>query len=131
MLDTSLACWTPPLYGVPPHMSYSPHSLVGFPVHLYVLGISTCVMGNIPLILRVWACSPICWGFWGHQYHCMSICFILYLLVVHYVSHIYHSYNHYSSSYSGVLWAVICFISDCASFHDGASCSMKWFCHHP
>ena len=52
------------------------HSLVGFPVHLYVLGISACGMGNIPLILAVWGCSPMCWV-WGHQHHWVSICFIM------------------------------------------------------
>ena len=59
MLDTS------PVWGVSPHMSYTHHSLVGFPVHLYVLGISACAMRNIPLMLGVWGCSPIYWMFGG------------------------------------------------------------------
>ena len=109
MLDTS------PVWGCLP-ICLNPYSLVGFPVHLYVLAISACVMGNIPLMLGIWGCSPICWGFGRHQQHWVSICFILYLLVVHYVSHIYHGYDHYSSGYSGVFWAVIYFISDCGSF---------------
>ena len=31
--------------------------------------------------------------------------------VVHFVSHIYHDYNYYSSSYGGVFWCIIYFIS--------------------
>ena len=83
-----------------PHV-LQPLLIVGLPVHLYVLGISACDMGNISLML----------GVWGASTHGFSICFFLYILVVHYVSHIYHSYDYYSSSYGGVFWAVICFIS--------------------
>ena len=125
-----LTCWTPPymldtspVWEVPPHMSYTPHSLVGFPVPLYVLGISACVMGIFPLCWGL-GVFPHMLGVWGHQHHWLSIYFILFLLVVHYVSHVYHGYDHYSSGYSGVFWAVICFIGDCGSFHDGASCNI-------
>ena len=67
-----LTCWTYPLHlpcmGVPPYMFYTPHSLVGFPVHLYVLGISACEIGNISLMLGVWGgVPPSIGGFWGHQ----------------------------------------------------------------
>ena len=104
MLDTS-----PCMGGASPYVTPPTHWL-DFLMYLYVLGISTCDMGNIPLILEVW----------GHQHHWVSICFILYLLVVCYVSHIYYSYDYYSSGYSGV----ICFISDHGFFPDGASCNI-------
>ena len=78
MLDTF------PCMGVPPYMSYTPHSFVGFPVYLYVSGISACVMGNIALMLGVWGVFPICWGlgasapFDVHMLHlvpsCNSLC---------------------------------------------------------
>ena len=44
--------YTSPCMGVPPHVLH-PHSLVGFPVHLCVLGIPVCDMGNISLMLGV------------------------------------------------------------------------------
>ena len=37
------------------------------------------------------------------------------------MSHFYYGYDYYSSSYGGVFLAVICFISDCGPFPDGAS----------
>ena len=108
-----LTCWIPPpVWGCLPFRLH-PHSFIGFPVHHYVLGISACDMGNISLVLWVWGCSPICWGFWG-----------LYILVDHYVSHFYYGYDYYYSSYGGVFLAVICFISDCGSFPDGAFCNI-------
>ena len=87
MWDTSLTCWTPPpVWAVPPHMSYTPYSLVGFPVHLYVLGICACDMGNIPLMLVVGVGVPPYGGGLGgsaslgvHMLHlvpsCSSLCF--------------------------------------------------------
>ena len=117
MLDTSLYL---SLYGVPPLM-FTPHSFIGFPVHQTVLGISVCDMGEyfpyvgdlggIPHLLRVLGASA----------HVVSMCIFLYILLVHYVSHFYYGYDYYSSNYGGVFWAVICFISDCGSFPDGAS----------
>ena len=62
MLDTSLT--PPPYMGVPPHVLH-PHSLVGFPVHLYVLGIPAFDMGNISLMLGLGGCSPSVGGFGG------------------------------------------------------------------
>ena len=55
--------------------------------------------------------------------HEVSLCLFLYILVVHYISHFYYSYDYYSS-YGGVFWAVICFISDHGSSPDGASCNI-------
>ena len=91
-------CLTPPLHAR--HLRHmgdaspyvlQPHSLVGFPVHLYVWGISACCIGNIPLMLGFWGHSPICWRFWGLLHICQAfvpgstsfgcpLCFILYLL---------------------------------------------------
>ena len=65
MLDTSLTCWTPPIWDASPYVLH-PHSLVGFLVHLYVLGISAYYMRNIPLMLGVWGCSPYVGSFEGH-----------------------------------------------------------------
>ena len=90
MLDTSHTYWTPlPIWRMPPHMSYSPHSLVGFPVYQYVWG----------YLHVTWGIFPLCWGFggvapyvgvWGHLHICQALvpgstsigcplCFSLYL----------------------------------------------------
>ena len=119
ILDPS---FTPPVWGCLP-LGLHPQPFIGLPVHWYVLGIYVCDMGNISLMLGVCGCSPICWGFWGISTW-VSICLFLYILVVHYVSHFYFGYDYYSSSYGGVFWAVICFISDCGSLPDGASCNI-------
>ena len=63
-------------------------------------------------------------GVFGASAHGVFICFFLYILVVYYVSHFYYRYDYYSSSYGGVFWAVICFISDHGYFPDGASCNI-------
>ena len=65
MWDTSL---TLPLYGGASLYVYTPHLLVGFPVHQYVLGISTCDMGNISFMFGVWGVFPHLLGVWGHQH---------------------------------------------------------------
>ena len=59
-----LTCWTSPYTS--PYILH-PHSLVGFPVHLYVLGISTCDMCNIS---NMWGFGgvPPSVGVWGHQH---------------------------------------------------------------
>ena len=83
LMDTS------PIWGMPPHMSYTHHSLISFPVHLYVEGISACYMGNIPLML----------GVWGHQHICQALvagntsigcplCFILVPFLLFIMSHV-------------------------------------------
>ena len=122
-----LTCWTPPytspVWGCLP-MSYTPNLLVGFPVHLYILGISAYDMGNISLMLGVWKVFPNLLGFLGASAHGVSICFFLHILIVHYVSHFYYGYDYYSSNYGSVFWAVICFISYHSSFSDGASCNI-------
>ena len=65
MLDTSL---TPlPIWGCLP-ICLHPHSLVGFPVHLYVLEIFACDMGEYFPYVGALADIPICWGFGGHQH---------------------------------------------------------------
>ena len=71
----------------------------------------------------VWGGVPPSVGGFGASAHGVSLCFFLYILVVHYVSHFYYGCDCYSSSYGGVFWAVIGFISDCGSFPDGASCN--------
>ena len=125
MLETSLT--TLPVWGCLP-ICLHPHSFVGFPVHQYVLGISACDMGTISLCWRFEGVFPHLLRVLGASAHGVSICFsctfFLYVLVVHYVSHFYYGYDYYSSSYSGVFWAVICFISDCGSFPDGTSYNM-------
>ena len=115
MLDTSPCMQVPPICLTPPLIGWLSLCICMF------LGISACDTGNIPLMLGVWGVPPKDGGLGGDQHHWVSICFILYLLVVHYASHIYHSYDYYSSGYSGVFWALICFISDCGSFPDGVS----------
>ena len=121
MLDTS---FTPcPVWGCLP-ICLHPHSFVGFPVLQYVLGISACDMGNISHMLGGWGLFPLLLGVFEVSAHGVSICLFLYILVVHYVSHFYYGYEYYSSSYVGVLWAVICFISDHGSYPDGASCNI-------
>ena len=117
MLDTSFT--PPPVWGCF-HFRFYPHPFVGFPVHWYVLGISVCYMGNISLMLGVWGVPPSVGGFggintWGvHMvilvHSCSSLCltFLLWLWLL-------------LLQLSGVIWAVICFFSDCGSFLDGAS----------
>ena len=60
---------------------HPPHSVVGFPVHHYVLGISVCHVGIFPSVggLRVF---PISWGFWGH----ISTCDVHMLILVNFCS---------------------------------------------
>ena len=104
-------------------MFYFPHSLVT----------SVCICVFWGYLHVIWGIFPLCQGLGGVPHllgvleasaHGVSICFFLYILVVHYVTCFYYSYNYYSSSYGGVFWAIICFISDCGSFLDGASCNI-------
>ena len=124
-----LTCWTLPLHlpciGVPP-LQFAPHSILAS-VYWYVLGILVCHMGILPL----------CWGFGGVPPSVGSsggsstgvpMCSFLYIFVVHYVSHFYHGYDYYSSSYGGIFWLVISFISDCGSFPDGVSSKLGSVC---
>ena len=115
-------------------MSYTPQSLVASMCICMFRGY-LCYMGNIPLMLGV-GVVPHMLRVWGHLHICQALvpgstsigcplCFILDLFVVHYVLHIYHSYNYYSSSYGGVFWSVIYFISDHGPFLDGASCNIR------
>ena len=71
-----------------------------------------------------------CWGLGGFPHllgvlggsaHGMSICSLLYIFVVCYVSCFYYGYDYYSSSYGGIFWPVMGFISNCGSFSDGVS----------
>ena len=119
MLDTSFT--PPPVWRYLP-LCFNPHSFVGFPVHWYVLEISVCHMGIFPLCWGLGGVPPSV-GSLGASAHGVSICLFLYILVVCYVLHFYYSYDYYSSSYGGVFWAVIYFISDHGFFPDGASCN--------
>ena len=79
MLDTSL---TPlPVWGASPSV-YNPHSLIGYPVHGYVSGISVCLMEIFPLCWGFGGCSHLL-GVLGASAHGMSICSFLYIFVVH------------------------------------------------
>ena len=109
--------------GVPP-LQFTPPLSCWLPCALACLGISVCYMGNISLILGVWGVLHLL-GVLGASAHGVSICLFLYILVVHYVSHFYYGYDYSFSSYSGVFLAVICFIIDCGSFHDGVSCNIN------
>ena len=107
-----------PLYGGA-FPSVAPPLSCWLPCASVVLGILVCHMGIFSFL----------WG-WGVSHllvaqrasvHVMSICLFLYIFVVHYVSHFYYGYDYYSSSYGGIFWPVISFISDCGSFPDGVS----------
>ena len=100
----------------------SPHSLVGFPVHLYVLGDTCMWYGEYSPHVRGWGIPPYvgCLGdfstsfkLWFLAVHPLSVHDALSctFLVVIGVSCIYHSYDYYSSCYGGVFWSVIDFIS--------------------
>ena len=110
MLDTS---FTPPLYGMP--------SLQFTPPFIHWLPCASVCFGDITMLYRDY--FPYVEGFGGTSAHGVSMCLFLYILVVHYVSCFHYGYDYYSSSYSGVFWSVICFISDHGSFLDGASCN--------
>ena len=57
--------YTTPVWGCLPLVA-PPHSVVGFPVHQYVLGISICHVGIFPFC---WGCSPSVGGFRGTHQH--------------------------------------------------------------
>ena len=110
-----LTCWTPllhlPLYGGASHVLH-PHSLLP--------SCASVCFGNICMLYGEYfpyvgdlGVFPHLLGVLETSAHGVSICLFFYILVVHYVSHFYYSYNYYSSSYGGVFWAAICFISDC------------------
>ena len=109
-----------PMYGGASPSVYNPtHSLA-----------SLCISMFQGYLYVIWGILPLCWGFGGVYHllgvlgasaHGVSICLFLYILVVHYASHFYYGYDYYSSSYGGVFWAVICFISDHGSFPDWVS----------
>ena len=112
--------YTIPIWGASPSVA-PPHSVVGFPVHQYVLG-------NIYIM---WVFSPSVGGLGVFHHHLgvlgitpvlmMSICSFLYIFVVHYVLFFYCSYDYYSSGYGGIFLPVISLISDSGSFLDGVS----------
>ena len=83
-----LTCWKPPLHlpcmGVPP-LQLTPPTLISFPVHWYVSGISMSY-GHFSLKLVVWGCPPSVGGLWGHQHmgcpfaHSCNFCSLLCLM---------------------------------------------------
>ena len=112
VLDTSL---TPPLYvGAYPSVA-CPHTQLLASLCISMFWGYPYVMWAFSLLLGVWGCSPISWGFWGHISTLMSICSFLYIFVVHYVSGFY-GYDYYSFGYGGIFWPVISLISDSGSF---------------
>ena len=140
MLDTS------PIWGMPPHMSYTPTHWLAY---LCICMFRWClhvIWGIFPLLLGVWGAFPHILGVYGASSTCQALvsgstsigcplCFILYLFVVHYVSHIYHGYNYY---YFQLWWCLLV----CHLFHQWPWplpwwgflqhwVSVKWFCHHP
>ena len=117
MLNTSFT--PPPVWGCLP-LGFHP-LICWLPCASVCFGDIYMSYGNFSLMLGVWG-VPHLLGFLGASAHGVSICLILYILVVHYISCFYYGYNYYSS-YSGVFWAVIGFISDHGSFRDGASCN--------
>ena len=75
------------------------------------------VMWAFPLLLGIWGCSPLVGGSGGGtSVLVVSIYSFLNIFVVHYVSCFYYGYDYYSSSYGGIFWAVISFISGSGSF---------------
>ena len=97
-----------------------PHTLYA-PLHVYVLGVIACAMGE----------HPICWGalahlsgFWCLSVHPLDVHYAssCTFLVVHYVSSIcFCHYNYYSSSDCGVFWYIISIICDYGTLFDGTS----------
>ena len=113
---TSPCMGCPPYVLHPPLISWLPCASVCFGDICMWYGEYFPYVGSIGVF-------PHVLGVLGESAHGVSICF-LNILIVHYVSHFYYGYDYYSSSYSGVLWAVICFISDHGSFPDKASCNI-------
>ena len=72
--------YTTPVWGYLPSV-VPPHSVVGFPKHWYVSGISICHVGIFPFV-RGLGCSPISGDSGGHTVLVMSICSFLYIFVV-------------------------------------------------
>ena len=107
--------------GVPPLMFTPTHSMAFLCISMFWGYL--CDMGNISLMLGSWG-IPLSVGHFGG----ISTWGVHVLILVHSCSSLclmfYYSYDYYSSSYGGVFWAVICFISDCGSFPDGASCNI-------
>ena len=112
LLHVRYILYTSPCMGVSPLMFIPTHPLASLCIGMF-WGYLYVIWGIFPLCWGFWGCSPVFWGFGG-------ISLFLYILVVHYVSHFYYGYDYYSSSYGGVFWAVIHFISDCGSFPDWA-----------
>ena len=80
------------------------------------------VMWAFSLLLRGFGCSPIRWGFGGHQHLNVHMLILVYIFVVHFVSCFYYGSNYYFSSYSGIFWPVI---SDSGSFPDRVSSKLQ------
>ena len=78
------------------------------------------VMWAFSLLLKglggSWGCSPISWGFRGHQHLRCPYAHSGTFFVVHYVSHFYYGSDYYSSSYSDIFWPVISVVSHSGSF---------------
>ena len=121
---------TSPCMRVHSHMFTCTHSLASLCISMF-WGYLHVIWGIFPLCWGFGGVPPSVWGFWGINTWGVHIP----ILVVHYVLCFYYGHDYYYSSYGGVFWAVICFISDCGSFPDGASLqhwiSMKWFNHQP
>ena len=102
--------WVPPLLFTPQLIWWLPCALV--------CSWDICMLyGDFPLC---WGCSPSVGGSGGISTWDVHM-LILVHFVVCYVSHFYYGYNYYSSSYGGIFWPVINFISDHGSFPDGVS----------
>ena len=138
----TLRCWMSPFHAGHLHHMVDASLYVLPPTHWLA---SLCIILFWGYLHVIWGIFPLCWrfggvppsvgGFGGISTWGVHMLFLYILLVVNYVSHFYYSYDYYSSSYDGVFWIVICFISDHGSFPDGASlqhwASMKWFNSHP
>ena len=117
-------CRGPSLCLNTPHVSNTPTHLYA-PLHVYVLGVIACAMGE----------NPICWWLGGFStsvkllvsvstsldVHYASSCAFL---VVHYVFY-FHCYDYYSPGDCCVFWYVISIINDHGFLFDGASYNVE------
>ena len=102
----------------------TPHTHLYAPLHVYVLGVIACTMGETFHMLGGWGASAHLSGFWCLSVHPLDVHYVssCTFLVVHYVWSLYfHCYDYYSSSDCGVFWYVISTIGDHCSVFDGAS----------
>ena len=78
---------TPPLCGGASPSVAPPTFSIWLSCALVCFGDICMSCGHFSLLLGIWGCFPISWGFWRHISTMLSICSFLYIFVVHYVSY--------------------------------------------